>query len=385
MTDIAVIYNFAEHPGGGDLVALDIIEALIENKYNVHLYTSYPQGLSEAIRQFSKDPKLASETEIHSVTVSKHVRHPYNIYLITKKMLNELKQYSLVIFFDDIPKPAQELKKVLVYVHYPHAARIILNQLVPYRYKYTLKGRLIWKIHSVLFRMFFLTNWDKQNVYVIVNSTLTQQHVLEALKPLHLTKIYPPVQVRQIVEYTRKLSRNKENLAVYIGRIQPEKGIEDIVKATALVRNRNLKVMIMGFGFDNKYLNYLMNLVDKLNLQKQVSIKVNASREEILETLARAKVLIHPAHYEPFGIAVVEGMAAGCIPIIRKGFNGPWIDIIEQGKFGLGFEDPSELAQILDTIINSNITCSKEITERALTFDEDMFKQKLIEHLREIA
>lgn len=384
MTDIAIIHNFAENPGGGDLVALDIMEALIENRYNVHLYTLYPQGLNEAIRQFSKDLKLVSEIEIHSVNVSKHVRHPYNIYLITKKMLNELKQYSLVIFFDDIPKPAQELRKVLVYVHYPHAARIILNQLVPYRYKYTLKGKLVWKIHSVLFRKFFLANWGKQNIYVIVNSTLTQQHVLEALKPLHLTKIYPPVQVRQIIEYTSKLGRDKENLAVYIGRIQPEKGIEDIAKATALVNNRDFKVTIMGFGFDNRYLGNLVNLVNKLNLQKQVEIRVNVSREKILEALARAKTFIHPAHYEPFGIAVVEGMAAGCIPIVKKGFNGPWIDIIEQGKFGFGFEDPSELAQILTTIVNNNISCNKEIIERALIFNEDVFKQRLIEYLREI-
>ena len=384
MTDIAVIYNFAEHPGGGDLVALDIIEALIENKYNVHLYTSYPQGLNEAIRQFSKDLKLTSEIEIHSINVSKHVRHPYNIYLITKKILNELKQYSLVIFFDDIPKPAQELRKVLVYVHYPHAARIILNQLVPYRYKYTLKGRLIWKIHGALFKRFFLTNWSKHNIYVIVNSTLTQQHVLEALKPLHLTKIYPPVQVRQIIEYIRKLGRDKENLAVYIGRIQPEKGIEDIIKATALVENKNFKVIIMGFGFDNRYLNYLVNLTDKLNLRKQIEIRINAPREKILEVLVKAKVLIHPAHYEPFGIAVVEGMAAGCIPVVRKGFNGPWIDILEHGKFGFGFENPSELARIMNTIISSNTTYSNEIIEKALTFDEDTFKQKLIKYLKEI-
>ena len=232
--DIAVIYNFAEHPGGGDLVALDIVEALLEEGYTVSLYTSLPEGVQKAVQYFGKYINTFENVAIKRVEVSRIIRHPYSICSITRKASSELKRHDLVVFFDDIPNPTQELKSILVYVHYPHAARIILNELVPYRYRYSLKGKTIWKLHSFLFRQYFLMNWNKSNILAVVNSTFTQDHVMKALKPMHLTKIYPPVQVEQITKYVKETNDVKENLVVYVGRIQPEKGIDNIIKALAL-------------------------------------------------------------------------------------------------------------------------------------------------------
>jgi len=383
--DIAVVHNFAEYPGGGDLVALDIIEALLDRGHTVSLYTSQPEGARRATLYFGKSPKSFDELRIRVVEVPRAIRHPYNIYAITKNVFRELKQHDLVIFFDDIPKPARELKKVFVYVHYPHAARILLNQLVPYRYRDTLRGRIVWKLHSTLFRQFFLTNWNAENIYVIANSTLTYDHVSKALRPRHLVKIYPPVQVRQIVAYTQRIDRSKENLIVYVGRIQPEKGVDDVIRAVALLRGSEIRFKIMGFSYDDKYLEYLRGLVKELKLQGHVEIKVDVPREDVLESLAKAKAIVHPARYEPFGIAVVEGMAAGCIPIVKKGFNGPWIDITEQGKYGIGFEEVEDLAKNIRVIIDRyNEDMRVIIEERSKNFSEEMFKERIVNLVKRI-
>ena len=377
--DVAVVYNFAEHPGGGDLVALDIVEALLKEGYTVSLYTSLPEGIQKALQYFGKDSKIFEDVATKKVEVSKVIKHPYNIYFIMKKALNELKRHDLVIFFDDIPKPAQELKRVLVYVHYPHAARIILNELVPYRYCYSLKGKTLWKLHSLFFNQCFLMNWSKPNILAIVNSTLTQNHVIKALKPMHLTKIYPPVQVEQIIRYVKQVNTIKEDLIAYVGRIQPEKGIDDIIKALALVKNTSVRARIMGFLFDKRCLKHLISLAKSLGVEKCVEIVTNTARETILESLARAKVLIHPAQYEPFGIAVVEGMAASCIPIVRRGPNGPWIDVTLQGRYGLGFINVKELANEIDYTIEQYKGCEVEaVAKRALGFSEAEFRKNFV-------
>lgn len=383
--DTVVIHNFAEHLGGGDLVALDIIEALLEKGYTVSLYTSLPAGLQKAVQCFGKDPRAFEDIAIKSVEVPKAVRHPYNIYLIARKALNELKKHDLVIFFDDIPKSVQELRKVLVYVHYPHAARMILNELVPYRYRYSFKGKILWKLHSLLFKQCFLTSWNKQNIFAIANSTLTQDHVAKALKPMHLTKVYPPVQVEQIIRYMKKNNAAKEDLVVYVGRIQPEKGVDDIIKALALVKNTSIRTRIMGFLFDERYLKHLISLTRSLGVERRIEIITNATREMILESLARAKVLVHPARYEPFGIAIVEGMAAGCVAIVRRRFNGPWLDIVKEGKYGFGFSNMKELAEIIERVIEfyDNFDVGA-IISRALKFDEAKFKQKFVNVLESI-
>jgi len=377
--DVAIVYNFAEHPGGGDLVALNVVEALLEKGHTVSLYTSLPEGIQKAVQYFSKNLKIIENVAIKRVDIPKIIKHPYNIYLITKKALSELMRYDLVIFFDDIPKPVQELKRVLVYVHYPHAARIILNELVPYRYRHSFRGKIIWKLHNLLFKQCFLMNWGKLNIFAIVNSTLTQDHVMKALKPIYITKIYPPVQVEQITKYVKKASVNKEDLVVYVGRIQPEKGIDDMIKALALVRNVNVRAKIMGFLFDKKYLKYLISLTRSLGIEKRIEIITNTTRETILESLAKAKALIHPAHYEPFGIVAVEGMAAGCIPIIRKGPNGPWMDITLQGRYGVGFINVRELSSKMDYVIEQYERYNVEaIVKRALDFSEVEFRKNFI-------
>jgi len=384
--DIAVVHNLAEHPGGGDLVALNIIEALLERGHTVSLYTSHPESMRRVALYFGRSPESFDEPRIKKIEVPKAIRHPYNIYIMAKKAFIELKQHDLTIFFDDIPKPARELKKILVYVHYPHAARILLNQLVPYHYRDMLRGKIVWKLHSVLFKRFFLTNWGVENIYVVTNSTLTYDHVSKALRPRHLAKIYPPVQVKQIMKYTHSFGGSKEDLVVYVGRIQPEKGIDDVIKAaTLLKKKKNIRVKLMGFGYDDRYLECLRRLVKKLGLQGQVEIRVNAARREIFESLVKANVIVHPAYYEPFGIAVTEGMAAGCIPVVRKGFNGPWIDILEQGKYGLGFEEPEELAQAIDSILSGRHSISvAEVAKRALMFDEEIFKKRFIAYIERL-
>jgi len=381
--DIAVVHNLAEHPGGGDLVALNIIETLLERGHTVSLYTSHPEGMRRIALYFEKSPESFDELRIKKVEVPRAVRHPYNIYIMAKKAFSELKQHDLTIFFDDIPKSARELKKILVYVHYPHAARILLNQLVPYRYRDMLRGKIVWKLHSILFKRFFLTNWSAENIHVVTNSTLTYDHVSRALRPRHLTKIYPPVQVKQIMKYAQSVGESKEDSVVYVGRIQPEKGIDDVIKAATLLRKKNnIRVKIMGFGYDDRYLEYLRRIVKRLGSQGQVEIRVNATRREIFDSLVKANVIVHPAHYEPFGIVVTEGMAAGCIPVVRRGFSGPWVDILEQGKYGLGFEEPEELAQAIDSILSGRHSISVvEVAKRALMFDEEIFKKRFISYI----
>jgi len=78
-------------------------------------------------------------------------------------------------------------------------------------------------------------------------------------------------------------------------------------------------------------------------------------------------------------------MAAGCIPIVRRGFNGPWMEIIRGGQYGLGFSSIEELIIVLEKAIKHyedfNI---EDITLRSLEFDESLFKQRFIGIVDEI-
>ena len=141
----------------------------------------------------------------------------------------------------------------------------------------------------------------------------------------------------------------------------------------------NVRLSIMGFNHDEAYLNRLRQLIRGLGLKDRVELLVNAERNVVLDELLRAKALVHPAPHEPFGIAVVEAMAARCIPIVRRGFNGPWMEITQEGKYGLGFSSVEELASAIgDAVENYESYNIKAITLKALEFDEVKFRNRFV-------
>lgn len=64
-------------------------------------------------------------------------------------------------------------------------------------------------------------------------------------------------------------------------------------------------------------------------------------------------------------MAIVEVMAAGCIPVVPRS-GGPWIDILErrQGVRGFAFTSVTEAAEYIDLIL-SDRELRMELARRA--------------------
>jgi glycosyltransferase involved in cell wall biosynthesis len=87
---------------------------------------------------------------------------------------------------------------------------------------------------------------------------------------------------------------------------------------------------------------------------------------------------------EPFGIAIVEAMASGCVPIIPTSC-GAWRDVLEsrQGYYGYGYgrymEVPSYLAKLEDE--DTYLELARRAVERAKQFGAESFRRKILEAL----
>jgi glycosyltransferase involved in cell wall biosynthesis len=374
---IAVIYDFGVNKGGGDYVMLNILEALSEHRCDVSLLTSNPTGIYMASEFFNKE---VDNIEIHNIKVPRYLRHPYTITHIAKKAA-QTNSYNLFILSDDVPKCLNG-KRAICYVHYPHAARLKFKEYVANKYKRTLTGRLVWNVHKFTFPLFYVTQNFSTTWFMLANSTLTLEHLRKTFKNCKAVILHPPVASAKIRDIYVSSQVQKENLIVSIGRFEPERRFEDVIEALRLLLKKGfeLKLSIIGFSYDRKYQEFLRTFIGKKNLENKVEFLEDIKRDVILDRLLRAKVLVHTAIREPFGIAVVEGMAAGCIPVVRKGFNGPWIDITQEGRYGIGFESVEDLALAIETIINAyeNFIKSKNVISRALQFDEKIFNTSFV-------
>jgi glycosyltransferase involved in cell wall biosynthesis len=378
--NVAMIYDFGVNKGGGDFVMLNILEALCDVGYEVSLLTSYAKGLQESAEFFNKP---VPNVDIRYIKVPSFLRHPYTISYIARKVAKVGSGiYDAYLVSDDVPKCIAN-QKGLCYMHYPHAARLNFKEYIATKYKTTLRGRLAWKIHKTLLQKFYLFDRKPEKWLLVANSMITRQH---AAKTFHVDiedviLLNPPVASRVINEMWKNNSSAKENLVVCVGRLELEKRFTEVLYALARLKKKiMIKLSLIGFAHDESH---ILKVIRTLGLEGDIELLVNAERKALIDKLLRAKAIVHPTPHEPFGISVVEGMAAGCIPVVKRGVNGPWIEITQKGEYGLGFSSVGELSNMLMKAIRRyddfNINA---ITLRALEFDETIFKEKFLKMLK---
>ena len=374
---IAMIYDFSVNKGGGDFVMLNILEALCNAGYEVSLLTSYPQGLWESAKFFEKP---VPNVDIHFIKVPSYLRHPYTIAYVARKVseVGDNANYVYLIS-DDIPIRIAN-QKGICYMHYPHAARFNFKEYVATKYKTTLRGKLAWRIHKTLFPRFYLSDRKPEKWLLIANSMITRQHVAEIfhMNVENIVLLNPPVASQAINEIRKNNSSKKENLIVCVGRFELEKRFTEVLHAlTCLKKKINIKLSLTGFTCDEKH---VLKITRALGLEENVELLVNAERKTLIDRLLRAKAIVHPTPHEPFGIAVIEGMTAGCIPIVRRGNNGPWMEIVQKGKYGLGFDGIKEMAEAIENAINNYDEFDLHaIISRALEFDQTKFRERFLQ------
>ncbi|MHA1833306.1 MAG: glycosyltransferase family 4 protein [Candidatus Baldrarchaeia archaeon] len=104
--------------------------------------------------------------------------------------------------------------------------------------------------------------------------------------------------------------------ACYLGRIQPKKGIFDLVKIWKIVckERKNAKLAIMGGG-ERKWINALHQKIMEEGLQRNVSFLGFVSEDQKFRVLKASNIFVFPSYEEGWPIVFFEAMACG-LPII---------------------------------------------------------------------
>jgi glycosyltransferase involved in cell wall biosynthesis len=206
------------------------------------------------------------------------------------------------------------------------------------------------------------------------NSSVTSSYIKETNPEVNPLTIFPPVRIADSI-----IPDKKPIQIAAIGAFRPNKRFGDIIRALFLSKQQDLKLIIVGLLDNDDYLDYLRRLVRNLGLQNRVLLIPNATDAIIRKVLAESSMIVSAARFEPFGISIVEGMGNGCVPIVFAGKDsGPWVDIIQKGKYGYGFKSVNELSEILQRVSNDvseNVRLGLKV--RALQFNSLTFKDRI--------
>jgi glycosyltransferase involved in cell wall biosynthesis len=140
----------------------------------------------------------------------------------------------------------------------------------------------------------------------------------------------------------------REDAVVCIGRLSPEKRVEDAVDVVRRVRagGGDVRLHVVGSDGDRAYAREIRRLVREH--AAWVSLRQDLSRADLVRLVARQRYGIHAMRDEHFGIAVAEMVRGGCIVFVPD-TGGP-VEIVG-GEPRLLFASPEEAAErILATL-----------------------------------
>jgi glycosyltransferase involved in cell wall biosynthesis len=170
---------------------------------------------------------------------------------------------------------------------------------------------------------------------IITNSKATADQFLSSESDRKVRVIYNAVDLEEFKNPQTFPNigglKSTDWLVAVIGKLQELKAQDDAIRAVKIAMETIPTIKLLLIGKENeKYTNYLKELVSKLNISD--SVIFSGYRDDVPQILPQCKVLLMPSRYEPFGRVVIEAMAVG-VPVIGTNRGGVK-EIIQDGITG---------------------------------------------------
>ena len=157
-----------------------------------------------------------------------------------------------------------------------------------------------------------------------------------------------------IGEVRKTLGLNGEKVIVYVGRLEPLKGLELLFQSTSIMENREaLKVLIIGGIARAGEVDRLKNLSVELGIDKITEFVGVVDHRLLPLYYNAADVCVVPSYYESFGLVALEALACGT-PVVASRVGG-LPTVVQHGRTGylLSWRCPEPFADSLEMILFS--------------------------------
>jgi glycosyltransferase involved in cell wall biosynthesis len=316
MKRVLMVQPSLNPPGGGHGVAAWMLEAL-KSEHRITVLTWDVPRL-DAINQYYGTSLRPSDFEVTLLPPLLHAiarRTPTPMALIKDSYLL-LMCRRLAARFDVVISANNEVdlgRRGIQYIHYP---KLSLRPEVDLRWYH----RLPVVVDTYRWVAMWLTGFSvermRRNIFLVNSDFIGAQ--VRALHGVETVTLYPPIAgTFPTVPWERR-----EDGFVCIGRISPEKRIEQIIGILSRVREHSLAphLHIVGTPDDDAYTAFIRTCVDAN--RSWVSLHENLSRQDLAQLLSIHRYGIHAMDGEHFGMAVAEMVSAGSI-VFAPNNGGP--------------------------------------------------------------
>ncbi|HJT21779.1 MAG TPA: glycosyltransferase [Nitrospira sp.] len=371
--------------GGGQLVVAHMA-AQLSKVYDVELIHSgrgySKSGLAEA---FDVDLTAVTERIVHDAMGSFCPPGLSLAYICRTPRFDRTltEPYDLFIYSGHGVPPFCSAKRGLIYCHFPIESHPM----------YDLPCVDGWNNHGRVNRWARLQGykwvWNRRMrgyQTVLGNSQFTSGWIERRWKRSSEV-LYPPVAVLPV-------SAAKENIIVSLGRFIVTDQKNHALQLRAFRRfqstaGQKWRLCLIGFCTDLPEDRAYLEELRTMSRDMDVTFVLNAPRPTLWSYLAKAKLYWHamalgdgntlpPERMEHFGIATVEAMGAGCVPLVPR--SGGQLEIVEHGISGFCCGDIDELMKHTERVAGDESLrrqMAQAAAERSASFRPERFNRRL--------
>lgn len=176
-------------------------------------------------------------------------------------------------------------------------------------------------------------------------------------------------------EFSEQENFNKENLIIFVGRLEDIKGCDIFLNALKIADLKDFRVEILGDGSKK---NELESLAKNLN----INVKFLGSIKDIQNFYKRAKIIVSSSKSEGLPNVLIESIFYKCLRVATP-TNGAK-ELINDGVDGFLSKDfsPNELAKSIQKAINCDEKISQNAYKNIANFKLENIYQKWLDLIK---
>jgi glycosyltransferase involved in cell wall biosynthesis len=393
--EVLIVHDDLNVCGGSERLAATTIETLAQIGFNVDLATFTIPDLAKIQRLFG--------INLNGRIRKTHLTNLYSVLNMEGELL-DVNTYSydivmnthgdLLPFYEkhndnDTAIKCKKSKINLTYCHYPLLPYQIRNGL--YR---TFLEKFMPDISSFNLDKLFANASSQYNLMmnnntILTNSTFSAKAIKKLYHNVDPIVLSPPVDIDKFCKanlFYRSSYGKKQNMLLVVSRFSADKEIESAITLANLLKDRCLRGKIQEFKMvivgnfselNYRYVQFLEKMILNYGLENYVKLVFGASFDRLLDLMKRSKVYFHPLAGEPFGIAIVEAMASGLIPIVPT-IGGSSEFVPSEYQYHTIQQAADIIANTLNEINDDNmLSRSNKISNIASKFATQTYKMNL--------
>ena len=330
--NVAVLVKGFISTGGSERYAVEVTRRLIERGHHIDLYARRAdEALSAGLHHRPVPNRMRFSSFLNSLSFARETRR-----MLSGRNYDVVHSHELGF--------AQDISTVHTFSY-----KSGMSKYSPLR--------RITKVYLSPRSLVYLWLWQKQmgTPWLAAVSDVIKEDIrkfyhreenVSVITPGVDTERFHPAALSDLRKSSREAAgvKDDEMAVLFVGSEFRRKGLDDLIPAIG----PGMRLIVAGEG---ERMEHYQSLAKRHGLAER--IRFMGLVEDVRPCFAMADVAVLPSISEAFGMSILEGMACG-LPVVartRAGVSG----IIENGKSGYVFDEPSELPRILERLMEPSL------------------------------